>query len=408
MWLVPLMSSSALACGGFFCSGTTTATYTQVAEVPVEQNGERILFEVNDDDTITTFVEVGFERTDDVDFAWIIPLPEAIDADQVATASADLFNELEAATAPRFSFLWTETIRTGGGSSGDPARGCGLGCGGGVAITDLGSKTGDGSGWTDTGLSAAVEVVDEAVVGPFAIEVITAGDAEIFATWLADNGYDLPDNAIEPLQHYIDGQMAFLGVQLAPDVPEGPIDTLQFTYPATTPMIPLILTAIASVDDLPMQVYVLADEPYAPSGGARARSEATGWVQGGDVALATQPTPEGTDYLQRVADEIDAHNGQAFVLELSRPTSQITLSDPAYDARLRQGAWLTRWRGDVSPWQMTLDPVFVPTPSLPSYDNEHRIRLDGPPATTVLRGDRSLLLLIAPLAGVGLLRRRRR
>ena len=54
MWAI----GTAAACGGFFCSGGGTTDY---GSVPVEQNSERILFVVNGDETVTTFVEVGYQ-----------------------------------------------------------------------------------------------------------------------------------------------------------------------------------------------------------------------------------------------------------------------------------------------------------------------------------------------------------
>jgi hypothetical protein len=352
MWAI----GTAAACGGFFCSGGGTADY---GAVPVEQNSERILFVVNGDETVTTFVEVGYQQNEDVDFAWVIPIPEAISADDVGTASADLFNDLEMATAPTFTFFRPASPDFdddgGGGCIGPMCAGSG---GSSSAMPAMGGTTSE------------VVVVDEAVIGPFAIEVITATDAELFAAWLEANGYDLPDNAVDPLAHYISLGMAFLGVQLAPEVPDGPIDTLEFTYTSSAPMIPLILTSIASAADLPIVCYVLADEPYAPAN----------WATIDDPAPDTRPDGAGgTNYLALVAERIDAEEGLAFALELSLPTNEIALADPDFAALLLQRGWLTRWRGDISPSQMVLDPEFAPSPGLAAYDNDHLITL--PPAT---------------------------
>ena len=45
------------------------------------------------------------------------------------------------------------------------------------------------------------------------------------------------------------------------------------------PMIPLVLTAIASADDLPIQTYILADTTYMPSGWAMTRDIAAEIMQ---------------------------------------------------------------------------------------------------------------------------------
>ena len=243
-----------------------------------------------------------------------------------------------------------------------------------------------------------VEVLGEAVVGPFAIEVISAVDAVEFADWLTYNGYDLPEGAVDPLQHYIDLGMSFLGVKLAPDVPEGPIDTLTFTCPAPAPQIPLILTSIASANDLTIQAWVLANEPYVPSN----------WATADDVAATTLPRLEtnDTDYLPRVEAAISAHGGQAFALEYAGWTDPLEIDDLLIEATIKQHPYITRYRGFIHPWEMTVDPEFAPFPGLPDYSNEHVVVLDfGQGDTPTTTGSGAWLLLPLPL--LALFRRRR-
>jgi Uncharacterized protein conserved in bacteria (DUF2330) len=372
-WMIAVPSE---ACGGFFCSNGGVTTYTSSAgyTVPVVQSSERILFRVNGaEKTITTFVEVGYVQSEDVDFAWIIPIPEPIDPKAVATASADLFNGLERATAPSFTFTWPVVVQTGGYGYGYGGYGYGNGRGsscGCPASSSSAAETGTfntTSGATTTAVEeVAVVVVAEAVVGPFAIEVITASDAEAFAEWLTLNGYDLPEGAVAPLQHYVDLGMAYLGVKLAPEVPTGPIDTLQFTYPGTEPMIPIILTSIASAAELPIQAWVLADQPFSPNN----------WEVLRDVAPEVQPSCDGgADYLTRVGEAIDAFDGLAFELEYAQTTD---LTQPL-GALVRERAWLARWRGALAPQEMVLDPGFAPDEKLVAYSNVHVIDLPADP-----------------------------
>ena len=87
-----LTSSSVSACGGFFC--TTT---------PVDQNAERIIFTQNGDGTVSAYVQI--EYTGEApDFSWILPLPEAIAAEDVEVPEDAMaaFTELEVATDPVF------------------------------------------------------------------------------------------------------------------------------------------------------------------------------------------------------------------------------------------------------------------------------------------------------------------
>ncbi len=405
-----LATQPAHACGGFFCSsggsttvttGSTTTTQTgDYGTVPVVQDGERILFRVNGDGTLTTFVEVGFVQRDDVDFAWIIPIPDAIPVEEVSTEDAGLFNALEAATAPAFTFQWQQqsfvtNYNYNYGYYAQPATCATMGC----SSSEMSAKATPGdSGFTSTTATTStveeksgVAVLEDAVVGPFAIEVISAIDAPEFALWLDANGYDLPDGAIEPLQHYIDEGMSFLGVKLAPDVPEGPVDTLVFTCPADAPQIPLILTSIASANDLSINAWILADDPYVPAN----------WATTRDFAAETLPTGGGqTDYLARVQAETGVWDGRAFVLEYAGDTEELVIDDLILNATIKQYPRITRYRGSISPWEMTEDPWFAPFPSLPDYQREHFVELGIRSGSTYYRKAQGAWLL-------GWLRRRK-
>ncbi|MFT7647221.1 MAG: hypothetical protein ACI8Y4_001962 [Candidatus Poriferisodalaceae bacterium] len=57
----------AAACGGFFCQNNR-----------VDQVGERIVFTINDDGTVTSLIEI--QQTGSAeDFSWVLPIPKAIE-----------------------------------------------------------------------------------------------------------------------------------------------------------------------------------------------------------------------------------------------------------------------------------------------------------------------------------------
>ncbi len=83
---VVVAPTDADACGGFFCSNS-----------PVDQNAERILFEVHEPPVgVTAVVEIAYTG-DPGDFSWIVPVPETPNLDVVPTSTLRL---LDAATAP--------------------------------------------------------------------------------------------------------------------------------------------------------------------------------------------------------------------------------------------------------------------------------------------------------------------
>jgi hypothetical protein len=322
--------SPAAACGGFFCNAVD----------PVLQTGERILFLVDkgeDATTITTVVEIQFEGAAS-DFGWVLPIPQVIDTDAVSTAPPGLFDEIEAATAMQFVTA-EESADAAPSAIGYSQSGCG-------GLWFPWGMEGDAIAGEPPSFDL-VEVVGEAVVGPYAIEIITAEDASQLTGWLQQNGYAIPGSAMEPIAHYVSSGSAFLGLKLQPDVPEGPIDALQFTYTADEPSLPLYLTSIAAAQDMEIIAYVLADQRYVPSGYTEVDF---------DYGLV-QWTDEGTDYEERLSTAIDFAGGRAFQTEFAGPTADLRTGEASAEL-LSRGTYLTRMRTFVSPEEMTMDPVW--------------------------------------------------
>ncbi len=309
----------AQACGGFLCDAGTME--------PVDQKAERILFDVHGDGTITTFVEVSYLGNPE-QFAWVIPIPEPISAGDVDVHDAMMFDTLEALTAPSFVF--------------DPNSngGIGFGC---AAEFDLARDE-----------NGEVQVVDTFTVGPYGIEIIDSDDGAALVSWLVDNGYDLPDAAEAAIDHYVGEGMSFMGVKLVPEeITEGPLDTLSFTYHSGAPMIPLILTGIAAVPEMPIVTYVVADEPMQLGPG----------YDNLDFPFdVVRPTDDGTDYVELLQGEIDAVGGHAFVLEWADTTDTVRWNLPVPET-LAEGRWMGRWRTYLDPEEMTVDPTWVPNPN---------------------------------------------
>lgn len=386
--LALLLPTPALACGGFFCDATFD---------PVVQTAERVLFRVNPDGTVTSVIEVQYEG-EPTNFAWVLPLPEAIDPQTVGTASAGLFDALEEWTAPRFV-----TADAMGDAAGVAEMAAGCSCSspfwGGMGVDDS-------MGMPDV---SGVEVVGASVVGPYALEVITADEPGALQSWLAMNGYPLPGAAQQPIANYVSAGMAFLGVKLAPTVPAGPIDALEITFAADAPSLPLMLTSVAAAEDMDVTVYVLGDERYGTTGYAEHTFD---WSQVSWVGSGR------TDYEDLLPAEIDAVGGRGFVTEFAGPVEAlelparpawredaapgVTAAESAAAELLRSGRYLTRVRTMISPDEMTFDPHWRPAPERGDVSNVHAI---GPNAGATAAFP-VWTLLLAGMAGVVGRRRR--
>lgn len=324
--LLLALTAVASACGCFASS-----------DAPVDQIGERILFRQDGEKDWTAFVEVQFGCSQpNQEFAWLIPVQKGFDVrTDVRTAAAGLFDDLEHATAPRFTADLTNPM--------DYAASCDSPTDSLVAETSL-----------DPLDAASVFLQGQAVVGPYEIDKLD-GDTDALLGWLGDAGYRLPESAEEPIQHYVDLGFEFLGVKLDPSGLSGPVETLVLDCGMTEPTVPLKLTAPAATPDMPITVYVLGSERVSPS---------EPWVE---VEPAHGEFADGAGWEAAIREQQELAGGRAWTVEYAAPAHELLMNlelDTALE--LGHGGYITRLRAFVDPEDMGVDPVFVEDPSAPN------------------------------------------
>ncbi len=320
--LAVLVSS---ACGGFFCTNT-----------PIDQSAERIIFTVNGDVTITAIVGINYTGNAE-DFSWVVPVPSVPELDVAETASLDT---LQINTEVQVIL------------PGDP-------CGSLYHYGDFGGGGGD-----DMGM-----FVETGSVGPYDFAILGSEDATEMIRWLRDNNYVITE-AMEPLvQLYVEEGMFFLAMKLSQESDVGDIQPVVMTYEAEHPTIPIRLTAVAAVEDLPIITWIFADSYYQPDNYANPPidlSDAKGSNNvdsiGKNLASvfgqSVNPRQLYTDFQNRVQADYD---GLAFITEYAQSTERLrTNDDPLLNSLAEQFTHVTRLRAQMSPEQMILDPVFIP------------------------------------------------
>ncbi len=85
--LTTLASTTAHACGGFFCN-----------QVPIDQAGEQIIFHQSAD-VVTAMVRIQYTGAAE-EFAWVVPVPGI---PELSVGFDDVFQALETATRPQFN-----------------------------------------------------------------------------------------------------------------------------------------------------------------------------------------------------------------------------------------------------------------------------------------------------------------
>lgn len=307
------------ACGGFFCTNT-----------PVDQSAERIIFEINGDGTITATVGIDYEGAAE-DFSWVVPVPTPPELDVAPTSALDV---LQNATNPQIN---------------PPANYCR-----GVVWTSDGFGGGGGG------------YLEEGNLGPYDYAIIGSDDPRELIDWLRDNGYIVTE-AMEPIiAEYVVAGMYFLAMKLSNDAEVGDIQPVVMTYKSIDPMVPIKLTAVAALNDMPVLVWIFADTPYSPENYVHAEVPFATFRTQSQLTTPFNFSDATADYLQARNDIQVKHDGRAFITEYAMPSVNLmeinaSVADESYLTDLiNEHSFVTRLRAQLSPEQMTFDPVFVP------------------------------------------------
>jgi hypothetical protein len=273
------------ACGGFFCNAT-----------PVLQARERLLFLLDPDaHVVEMHVQVTWSGPPEA-FSWILPVPALPD---VSVGSQALFPMLNPVGAPSRSVAWQNDGTCAKDRFDRPAPERSW------PITREPVPSGAGGGG---GGGGGVAVYSSQEIGPYEATTLQADSAEALIAWLTANDYTTPpdlDNAVRP---YLGGG-AFVALKLRSEATVGELVPLRVRYPGTVGTIPVVLTALSSVPDLPMEVFVLSPSQRAVSPNylhAVVNEAGLDWFSG-DTLIAEYPAA------------INEAGGQAFITEFAGP-----------------------------------------------------------------------------------------
>lgn len=290
---------TAHACGGFFCS----------QQQPVNQAAERIIFADNGDGTITAVIQILYEGPSE-NFSWVLPVSTALQPEQIALGSDLAFSLLQSATNPQYNLTTTVEGRCRSSSTDAP---------GSVAATaDSAERETCGDNPLLAGCDPSVSVEGSGVVGAFEYSIISVdpGVADPVAPardWLTTNGYDVTPEGAALLGPYLADGMHLLALRLTKGSDSGSIRPIQITYPASAPMIPIKLTAVAANQDMGVMTWAIGSARAVPFNyNALELNEARiNWFNA------------ASNYNQVVTEAADAAGGQGFVTEFAGPAEQL-------------------------------------------------------------------------------------
>jgi hypothetical protein len=245
-----LAPARARACGGFFCNQPPVN-----GDLPVAQTGENVLFAMDRTPFGTYALEAHIQifYTGPADkFSWVVPVDGLPTLD---TGSNRVFTALEGATRPRFSI----TVENDG-TCDDPKPSAGFACGGSTSNKGVAAPGFAGG----PAPSDSVDVVFRGNVGPYGAVILRSDDAARLKSWLAENQYYLSDEASKLIDAYVLEQKFFVALRLLSGRDVKEIQPIVLRFEGVGPCVPLRLTAIASIADLQVNLWVLARSRVVP------------------------------------------------------------------------------------------------------------------------------------------------
>lgn len=182
------------------------------------------------------------------DFAMVVPVPTAIDRENVKTLPRDVFTKVEELSAPRLVEYWEE----------EPWCFDGRG----------GFGYGSGAGYGARGDGSAVSVHARFAVGEYDVVVLSSADSMALESWLTSEGYRIPAGAAELLRPYVEAGSHFFvakvdASRVAFENGRARLSPLRIHYDADTFSLPVRLgLANSGGQKQDLLVHILASERY--------------------------------------------------------------------------------------------------------------------------------------------------
>jgi hypothetical protein len=254
----------------------------------VDQAGEQIIFSL-EDKRITAHIQISFTGMAK-DFAWVVPV---MTKPTLSVGRAEIFTAVANGTRPTWQLDWD----FGGQCGGNTRDFAGLAGGAPTASAPPGAPE--------------VNVLEMREVGPYESVVLESKNATALVEWLNKNGYVQPPSAVPLIKHYVDAGFLFLGLKLQQDAMVGEIQPIVLEMDNPEACVPLVLTRVAAVADMPIQVYGLGKARVFPKNWfhVEVNQKRIDWLNG------------GSNYRAVVTEAINDAAGRGFVTEYAGPTT---------------------------------------------------------------------------------------
>jgi hypothetical protein len=230
---LPLLGAALLtardssACGGCFVPPT----------VDTQVTGHLMIFSTSKTQT-TLYDQIEYVGAPE-SFSWVLPIHGQVDVGLSADA---MFAFLHAASSVQ--------VLPPPLNCPEPPEGCNY------ASEDEDFACGGNSG---TGGDGGVTVITQEVVGPYETVQLEASDPMALQTWLADHGYEIPDDIKPVINGYQKEGFGFLAMKLVPGQGIQAMRPVRITAPGASLTLPLRMVAAGTGALTPITLFVVGE-----------------------------------------------------------------------------------------------------------------------------------------------------
>ncbi len=239
---------------GWVCNGQQRAeafcgTYVSGAEASLLNNATQVALMRHGDHTVLSMQNN--YRGPAQDFAMVIPVPLVLQAENVHTLPAGVFDRLDRHTAPRLVSYREE----------DPC----------LPNRDLYGSADveeDSSGFEEPGDPDPVEVEAQFKVGEYEVVILSATESNALQQWLTEQDYNIPQGAQALFDDYINQGMFFFVARVVSgevefdDEGNALLSPLRFDYHSPDFSLPVRLGMVNADGPQDLVVYIMAQERH--------------------------------------------------------------------------------------------------------------------------------------------------
>ena len=234
VWLAAPHEAAAFC--GFYVGKADATLYNQASQVALVRNGNRTVISMMND-----------YKGELAEFALVVPVPVVLEKSQVHIGERELFNHLDAYSAPRLVEY----------NDPDPCHPIAFE----MAAPSAGRAMMKSADAIARAKALGVTVEAEYTVGEYDIVILSAKQSDGLETWLTENGYRIPKGASQALRPYIQQEMKFFvaKVNLKEQKKTGLtyLRPLQFAFESAKFMLPIRLGIVNAQGPQDLIVYVL-------------------------------------------------------------------------------------------------------------------------------------------------------